>query len=342
MKFIAAAAWLPFACLASPLGAQSMPDPEPSPDSRRFNVPLPTLGGTQLWADELHFHKWRIQRNILTGRCRLLDGANVRHAWGDFEECRRRLEEIKQQRNLPPMEGKAVLVLHGLFRTRHAMKRLATYLERPGGYRAFRISYPSTRGNVEEHAAALAKLIENLEGIEEINFVCHSLGCLVVRRYLAAHSDSATGQIPDPRIRRMVMLAPPNHGAQLAKIAAYTGLFQIAAGSGGSQFVQGWDELEKRLAIPEFEFGIIAGGAGREKGRNPLLTGDDDLVVTVEETRLPGARDFLVLPVTHTFMMNDRRLQECTLRFLQRGCFVSEEERKPIPHETRDSVEETE
>jgi hypothetical protein len=126
------------------------------------------------------------------------------------------------------------------------------------------------------------------------------------------------------------MLAPPNNGAQLAKIAARTGLFNITAGASGAQLVQSWDELERGLATPEFEFGIIAGGSGQEKGRNPLLTGDDDLVVTVDETKLPGARDFLVLPPVHTWMMDDRRVQECTLRFLREGWFVSKEERKPL------------
>lgn len=320
--------------------AQTSPHPPSSPMSPEdasaggrppFNVPLPTLGGKQLWGDELHFHDWRIQRNAFTGHYRLLDGADLRHAWGSFEQCRQRLEEIKQQLGLPPMEGQAVLVLHGLFRTRSAMKSLADYLEREGGYHVFRISYPSTRGDIDVHAEALAKVIENLEGIEEIHLVAHSLGNLVVRRYLATHTDPAAGKKPDPRIRRMVMLAPPNNGAEMAKIANRTGLFQLTAGVGGSHFVRDWEEFQKRLAIPAFEFGILAGGAGSEKGRNPLLAGDDDLIVTVEETRLPGARDFLVLPVLHTWMMNNPRVQECTLRFLQHGYFVSEEERDPIP-----------
>jgi pimeloyl-ACP methyl ester carboxylesterase len=295
----------------------------------RFNLPLPTLGGKQLWADELHFHKWRIQRNAFTGHCRLLDGANFRQAWGTFEECRERLEQIKRERNLPPMQGKAVILLHGLFRTRTALRKLANYLEREGGYSTFCVSYPSTRGDVDVHATALAKLIDHLDGIEEINFVAHSLGNLVVRRYLATHTNPVTGEKPDPRLRRMVMLAPPNNGAKLAKIAARTGLFSITAGRSGSQ-ISTWTELSQQLATPEFEFGIIAGGAGSEKGRNPLLPGDDDAVVTVEETQLVGACDFIVLPVLHTFLMNDPKVQECTLRFLQQGCFFSPENRCPL------------
>lgn len=331
---VAALPLLLAAISAASLSAQDSPDasPEELSDVERlnFNVPLPTWGGKQLWADELHFHQWRIQRNVFTGHYRLLDGDNQRHAWGTFEQCRTRLAQIKAEKNFAPMHGKAVLLLHGLFRTRESMAGMADYLGREGGYEVFRVSYASTRGNVDAHAEALAKVIENLEGIDEINLVAHSLGNLVIRRYLAMHTDSATGTAPDPRIRRMVMLAPPNNGAELAKIAARTGLFNVTAGASAVQLVDGWEDLRQGLATPEFEFGIVAGGAGKESGRNPLLTGDDDLVVTVEETKLPGARDFLVLPPVHTWLMDDPKVRECTLRFLQEGCFVSEAERKPL------------
>src|SRR5690349_19119287 len=61
-----------------------------------INALAPTLGGRQFWADELFFHEWHIQRNSLTGHCRLLDGANMRHAWGSFEQCSAKLEQIKK------------------------------------------------------------------------------------------------------------------------------------------------------------------------------------------------------------------------------------------------------
>ncbi|MGQ9575532.1 MAG: hypothetical protein ACUVUC_09450 [Thermoguttaceae bacterium] len=41
---------------------------------------MPTLGGKQFWADELLFHQWRIQRNVLTGHCRLLVGRKLMRA----------------------------------------------------------------------------------------------------------------------------------------------------------------------------------------------------------------------------------------------------------------------
>jgi hypothetical protein len=98
----------------------------------------------------------------------------------------------------------------------------------------------------------------------------------------------------------------------------------------GLQLGVGWETLAQKLSIPSVEFGIIAGGKGDGIGYNPLLEGDDDLVVTVEETRIPGARDFLVVPALHTFMMDDETIQKSTLKFLEHGHFVAEDQRQPI------------
>ena len=45
---------------------------------------------------------------------------------------------------------------------------------------------------------------------------------------------------------------------------------------------------------------------------------------------MAGARDFAVVPVVHMFLKDDATVQEYTLRFLQKGYFISEEKRRPI------------
>jgi pimeloyl-ACP methyl ester carboxylesterase len=305
-----------------------MDDQEPS--TGKFNAVTPTLGGKQFWADELFFHDWHIQRNVFTGHYRLLDGYHLRHAWGTFDECRSKLERIKQDRGLPPMRGPAVIVLHGLFRSPTSMGKISRYLRDEGGYTVFNVSYPTTRGSVAEHARSLARIIDNLDGIDELNFVGHSLGNLVVRHYLADQTHPEAGQRPDPRIRRIVMLGPPNQGAQIAEALGSIELFHVVAGTSGTQLARDWERLEQHLATPECEFGILAGGRSTDRGYNPLLDGDNDLVVRVASTRLAGAADFAVLPVIHSVMMNDRTVLEYTLRFLQQGYFVSAQARHPI------------
>ncbi len=289
-----------------------------------------TLGGNQFWADKLFFHRWRIQQHALTGRYRLLDGGDVRHASGTFDECRAALERIRQERKLPPMQGRAVIVLHGLGASHVLMSGWAKHLEKDGEFQVLNFNYPSTLGTIHDHAQSLAGVIEHLEGIEEIHFVAHSLGNIVVRHYLAEQTDKARGKSPDPRIKRMVMIAPPNHGSELATSLSNGKLARTVLGKPVEELGPHWVWVERDLAIPQFEFGIVAGGRGNSGGYNPWLAGDDDGVVTVASTRLAGAADFVVVPDVHALLPFDSRVRDYALRFLRQGCFVSPERRQPI------------
>ena len=173
----------------------------------------------------------------------------------------------------------------------------------------------------------------SLEGIEEIHLVGHSLGNIVIRRYLAGDDSPSGGWRPDPRIARIVMIAPPNHGSITASRLADNYLFQKVFGEAGQQLGANWRDLEGRLATPATEFGIIAGGYGNRFGLNPFLPGDDDGRITVEGTRLAGASDFLVVPAVHELVANDPRVFDYTLRFLTAGYFVSPERKHGIPHD---------
>jgi pimeloyl-ACP methyl ester carboxylesterase len=289
-----------------------------------------TLGGVQLWADELCFGHWRIQRNALTGHCRLLDGDDKRYARGSYDTCLEKLEEIKRERKLPPVKGRVVVMLHGLAGWRRTMQPLADYLEKNGPFTVINVAFPSTRGDIAEHARTLGLVMEHLDGVEEINFVAHSLGNLVVRRYLGDHSGPTTGGKPVPRIKRFVMLAPPNHGAAAALMLEDHEFIALLLGSSASELGAGWPEVEKTLAVPTSEFGIIAGGRGSDRGYNPLMKGDNDGLLNVETTKLVGARDFILVPAIHQFTMLNADAQRYTLNFLLKGYFVSADDRHPI------------
>lgn len=297
-----------------------------------------TLGGTQFWSDELVFRGWRIQKNVFSGHYRLLDDKDYRQASGDFDDCRRKLDELKQARDLQPMKGPAVVTLHGLIRSRDMMEGIGKYLEQEGDYLWLNVSYASTRRTLDDHAASLARVIDNLDGVSEIDFVCHSLGNLVVRRYLGEATAEQPKWKVDRRIKRMVMLGPPNNGAHFAQYFKDNRLFDLVLGPSGKQLAAQWGDVEKRLAVPPFEFGIIAGCAKTAKLENPLLEGDNDLVVKVDETKLPGACDFLVVPCAHGELMDDPHVRRCVRRFLQEGCFEATEKRMPIAAEAKSAA----
>jgi hypothetical protein len=60
-----------------------------------------------------------------------------------------------------------------------------------------------------------------------------------------------------------------------------------------------------------------------------LLDGPDDGVVSVESARLEGMTDFLVVPRTHTFIMQDEGVADEVVHFLRNGRFSHEEPSTP-------------
>lgn len=287
------------------------------------NVVMPTLGGTQLWGDELIYGDWRIQQNAVDDHYRLLGPRDMRYAWGTFEQCRTKLDELIVEREIEPTQGRVVIVLHGLMRSRDAMRPLVRYLRENSDFTVVDFSYPTTRKTVAEHAAALARVIDGMPQATELNFVGHSLGNIVVRHYLADLADPQLGRQADPRIKRFVMLAPPNQGALFAETAVVNVAFRQIGGKPAEQIAREWDRLNLELATPSCEFGVIAGGTRSGKGWNPILPGDNDGLVRVDETRLDGAADFIVVPASHTFIMSRPQTLECTLRFLREGRFTA-------------------
>ncbi len=283
-------------------------DPKP-------NITAPTLGGKQIWADEFFDAGWRIQQNVITGHYRLLDGKNVRRAWGTFEECLSAYSEHQKTENMAPTGHHLVLLVHGLGRAAGMFDDLSEAL-RVDGFTPVAVNYASSRESVADHADHLARLITGLEGVDRISFVTHSMGGLVVRALLA-HPDLADTGITFDRI---VMIAPPNRGSAIARTLKDVAVYQWLTTETGQDLTP---EGAEALPVPAIDFAIIAGGRGDDAGFNPLLEGDDDGVVTVEETRLDGACDFLVVPSPHGLIDNHPATIDAVRAFLANGRFTS-------------------
>ena len=223
-----------------------------SPGGRDL-IPRPTITGAYIWTDLVYFRGWRIQISAVTGEHRLIDPHGLRHAWGTYVQCRDELSRVKKAKNLAPMEGRAVLVLHGLLRSPSAMEGICGYIRRKSDFTVINVGYPSTLKDIGTHARYLAHLIDNLEGIEEIDFVAHSMGNIVLRHYLTDRTDPKTGRQGDPRIKRSVMLAPPNNGSVAASMLAKNDFFVTLFGSAGRELGTDWKDL---LRVWPFEFRI--------------------------------------------------------------------------------------
>lgn len=269
------------------------------------NVRLLTLGGSQLWADVAWRDGWRVQRHAWSRHHRLLDPQNVRQSWGTRARC---LAELRARAEPEPEGTHLVVLLHGLGRTRASLAGMEGALQEEG-WRVARLSYPSTRGSIARHAEDVSSVLENLDGVTRLSLVTHSLGGVVALEVLGDPEASWRERLQPAGL---VQLAPPNHGSSLARSLDVAPLSWVL----GRAFTE--------LAVPEGRDPVatdltstpitVVTGVG---GGNPLVPGSDDLVVALEEARLPGA-DVHALPgALHTFVMDDSRAQGLVLRALQ-------------------------
>lgn len=283
--------------------------------STRPNLPLPTLGGRQLWADRHWFAGWRVQQHAWTGHARLLDSHNVRQAWGSLAACEAALQEAREKHGLSLASDRVAVLVHGLGRSRASMSELAQALEGQG-WAVMDMGYPSTRRSLDEHAAQLGGLLDHLaaDGARRVDFVTHSLGGIVVRSALA-RKDAWRTQLD---IGRLAMLAPPSQGSSLAQALKDFVPFRMIMGEVGPELA-----LDEAGAVPapECRFGVVAAQRGDGGGWNPLLKGEDDGVVTVEETKLEGMEDFLLVRGLHTFVMDKPEVVAAVLQYLETGDF---------------------
>ena len=278
-----------------------------------------------LWTDLAIRHDWRLQRHAREDRCRILDPADGTVRAGTEAECRQAFATLEADGTIPPQDGGTVVLLHGLGESRDSMRPLAEHLRQALDATVICFGYASVAADIETHGQSLAEVVAGLPTRGPVSFVGHSLGNIVVRRWLTLAGAEDRG-----RVHRVVMLGPPNQGSQLARLAG--GLPGVDRHVDGAtrELVYDWQRVAPQLAVPECDFGIVAGGKGDDAGYSPLLTGDDDAVVCVAETRLPGARDFLLVPVHHAAMMRDPAVQQATESFLKTGRFTVTAETEPV------------
>lgn len=188
-----------------------------------------------------------------------------------------------------------VILLHGLGRTRWSLWRVEQAL-RHDGYTVVNVTYPSRSHSVEELARAfLAPLVAAQAPAVRLNFVTHSLGGIMLRCYLRDHVL--------PNLGRVVMLAPPNTGSEVADRLQPTWLYRTVNGPAGQELgTAGLPAALGSWPAGAGELGIIAG----DRSLNPLFSswqsGPNDGKVMVAHARLDGMTDFLTVHSSHTWL----------------------------------------
>lgn len=204
-----------------------------------------------------------------------------------------------------------IILIHGLWMRGIVMLPQQRWLTRRG-FSVRRYSYPSMRRGLQHNARALSQFVASTNS-DNIHLVGHSLGGLVALSMLA--------QYRDPRVRRVVLMGSPCMGCHCASVLLRTP--SLAAIVGRS--LKEWLELPRTQFPDSPEIGVLSGS--RSLGLGRLISGlprPNDGVVSVTETRLPEARDFITLPVSHSEMLISRACADQVAAFLGSGSFKHE------------------
>lgn len=214
--------------------------------------------------------------------------------------------------NLCAAHSDCVILLHGLFRTNHSMTKLETILKQHD-YIVVNDHYPSTKKTIEQLAndfipPMLYQCLKHHP--DHIHFVTHSLGGIMLLQYLQTH--------PLSKVDKIVMLSPPNHGSPWANVMHNNKMVQLILGPSIQELTT---SHEARSLKGPYKIGIIAGSASFNPFGSMVFDGPNDGIVPVSSMRMQQMNDFIVLPVTHTFIMRNDQVITQILCFLKQGKF---------------------
>lgn len=211
-----------------------------------------------------------------------------------------------------------MLLVHGLGRTGRVMRPTAAYLEAKGFWTRI-FSYPSLRLSVEEAAERLGVAIRVFAsasagaGAGPVHVVAHSLGSLVTRAYAQNQGPGLLG--------RVVLLAPPSHGSEVADHLARHPWFRLVYGPAGQELRTGPQGAAARLGPVDFPCGVLAGTKNNSLIPGRWLPSPHDGRVSVQGAPVEGMADFRQIPATHNGILKDPEAMALTALFLLTGSF---------------------
>jgi len=154
--------------------------------------------------------------------------------------------------------------------------------------------------------------------LDTVSFVTHSMGALLVRSMLKYSNNDKDF----PVIFRIVMIAPPNDGTEIADFYGSFKIINLIMGPNVRYMKTDSDSYVNKLPKPyDSEVGIIAGMRGGKHGYNLFLKGDNDGGIKPERTRLGIEKDFICVRGQHDGLLRKKYVCQLVVRFLKYGSF---------------------
>ncbi len=158
-------------------------------------------------------------------------------------------------------------------------------------------------------ARRFTRALRQKMGSEPYLIVSHSMGGIITRLALPHLLDT----LP----RHLIMLAPPNQPARIAGLVSGNPLYRLATGDCGKKLAD--ESFYNSLPAPPVPTTIIAGTRGISGPRSPFGDEPNDTVLTVAETQLDIPGETILVPATHTFLMNSPRVADIVSEIANRN-----------------------
>jgi pimeloyl-ACP methyl ester carboxylesterase len=203
--------------------------------------------------------------------------------------------------------------VHGLWLSGNEAGILLRRLARQLSAKTRAFSYASMTSSISDSAQGLAIFLRE-QRADTLHLVGHSLGGLVI---LKLFENGEGHQLPPGRI---VLLGSPLNGSRAAQNLARLPFGKKIMGRGVREELL--TERQRRWT-GQRELGVIAGSVEIGLGRLVGVHGaPSDGTIFVEETRLPGILEHLVLRVSHTALPFSSTVARQTAAFLNDGSFM--------------------
>ena len=165
----------------------------------------------------------------------------------------------------------------------------------------------------EDIRPAIQHFADRIDG--SVHFVCHSMGGLLARVYIARHRPKHLG--------RVVMLGTPNSGSEIADRLKNIGIYRAFFGPAGQQLgTQRNSAIEALFPPVDYPAGIIAGNRSIDPVAATILPKPHDGRVSVANTKLEGMTDHVVVRTSHPWLVRNGEAIAQTIAFLRDGKFI--------------------
>ncbi len=213
----------------------------------------------------------------------------------------------------PPEATECVALVHWLGRGPASFTLTAAYLKWEG-YKTIRISYPSTKDTIESLADKVwDDIVVACGNTNRINIVTHSLGGILIRQALTKQDPEKLGHV--------IMLAPPSKGSEIVDTFGDYQWFEWINGQAGNTLKTDKDSIPNQLPSANFSVWIIAGSISFNPLYSYFVIGRDDGKVSIENTKITKMADHIVIPSSHTHIMNNPLSLAEISHFLNHGSF---------------------